>query len=124
MCPLLSIAFEDLKPRRFYTVMIDFVLKDEFRYRYDVNCNCWVANSHPLPEEGWPRLYVHPNTPAMGVSLMQSVLTFKMLKLTNCPVTAAKSGQVSFVVKAVSKLSLIRSLVGITSRVHGKSLSM
>ena len=102
MCPLMSIAFEDLKPRRFYTVMVDFVLMDAFRYSYDVNCNRWVANSRPLPEEEWPRLYVHPSTPAMGASLMQNALTFKTLKLTNCPVTAAKSGQVSFVVEVLS----------------------
>jgi len=95
----MSIAFEDLKPRRFYVVTVDFLLMDTFRYSYDVTYNRWVANSCPSPEENWPRLYVHPSTPATGASLMQNVLTFKTLKLTNCPVTAANSTQVSNVVK-------------------------
>ena len=95
MCPLMSIAFEDLKPRRFYAVLIDFVLMDAFKYSYNGTSNRWEANSPMLPEENWPRLYLHPSTPATGASLMQNALTFKTLKLTNCPVTAANSTQVS-----------------------------
>ena len=112
----MSIAFEDLKPRRFYAVMVDFVLMDAFRYSYDATCNRWEAHTRILPEENWPRLYVHPSTPATGASLMQNVLTFKTLKLTNCPVTAANTTQV----KHCASLSL----AGATGKLHDKFLSM
>ena len=96
MCPVMSVTFEDLKPLQFYTVMVDFVLVDEFRYSFDVSSNRWVPHWRALAEEDSPRFYVHPRTPAMGMSLMQDVLTFKKLKLTNSPKTAAKSAQVRF----------------------------
>ena len=94
MCPVMSVAFEDLKPRQLYSVMIDFVLMDEFRYSFDANHNRWVPNWRALAEEDCPRVYIHPETPATGASLMQNVLTFKMLKLTNSFKTASKSAQV------------------------------
>ena len=95
MCPVMAVTFEDLKPLQFYTVMIDFVLVDEFRYSFDVSSNHWIPHGRVMDEEHSPRFYIHPQTPTTGLSLMQDVLFFKMLKLTNSYKTAAKSSQVS-----------------------------
>ena len=101
MCPVMSVAFEDLEPLQFYTVMIDFALADEYRYSFDVNSNRWVPYRREAVLEDTSRFYVHPGTPILGATLMQNVLNFKMVKLTNSPKTAAKSAQVRIVVKVV-----------------------
>lgn len=95
MCPIISLKFEDLTPRQFYTVMIDFVLMDEYRYSFDTRTNTWVPYCRELPaEEGYAKVFVHPETPWNGATLMMNGLTFKTLKLTNSFKTAEKSPQV------------------------------
>ncbi|XP_022792066.1 uncharacterized protein LOC111331261 [Stylophora pistillata] len=94
MCPIISLKFEDLTPRQFYTVMIDFVLMDEYRYSFDTRTNTWVPYCRELPaEEGYAKVFVHPETPWNGATLMMNGLTFKTLKLTNSFKTAEKSPQ-------------------------------
>lgn len=95
MCPVISLKFEDLTPRQFYTVMIDFVLMDEFRYSFDAGTNTWLPYCREMPvEEGRAKVFVHAETPWNGATLMTNGLTFKTLKLTNSPKTAEKSSQV------------------------------
>ncbi|KAJ7387444.1 T-box transcription factor tbx3 [Desmophyllum pertusum] len=96
--------------------MIDFVLMDEFRYSFDANHNRWVPNWRALAEEDCPRVYIHPETPATGASLMQNVLTFKMLKLTNSFKTASKSAQailVSTMRRYVPRVMVVESANGV-----------
>lgn len=93
MCPMISLAFEDLHPTQMYAVMVDFVFADEFRYCFDASSNLWVPWSL-IKEENCSRMYLHPETPTTGAILMKSVLTFKKLKLTNSSQTARKSKQV------------------------------
>lgn len=97
MCPAISLAFEDLKPKRMYAVMIDFVYADEFRYCFDMSSNLWTPWREVKEEEGPPRMYLHPETPTTGALLMKSVLTFQKIKLTNSEQTAEKPIQVSCV---------------------------
>ena len=95
MCPVISLKFEDLNYRQFYTVMVDFVLMDEFRYSFDAKANSWIPCCRERPTEaGCPKVFVHPQTPINGATLMLNGLTFKTLKLTNSFKTAGKSAHV------------------------------
>ena len=97
MCPMISLAFEDLNPSQMYAVMIDFMYADEFRYCFDMSTNRWAPWRPIKQDDDVPRMYLHPETPTTGALLMKSVLTFKRLKLTNSFQTASKTIQVSCV---------------------------
>lgn len=96
MCPVISLTFEDLNPKRMYAVMIDFVLVDEFRYIFNTSSNRWAPWRPVMEREENPRMHLHAESPTTGAILMKSVLSFKKLKLTNSYDTAAKSVHVSY----------------------------
>ena len=92
--PVISVSFEDLHPRHFYVVMVDFVSVDNFKYRFEVKSNSWVT-AKKKTDLGCPRMYTHPETPASGASLMMNGLTFQKLKLTNSLKLSLKDTKVS-----------------------------
>ena len=79
MFPALKMELHNLNPNSFYVLLMDLVPVDKHRYKYQNSK--WVkcfeeACAHT-------RLYVHPESPALGSYWMDHVVSFYKLKLTN-----------------------------------------
>ena len=79
MFPPLKVELFDLNPNTTYTLYMDMVPVDKYRYKYQNSA--WVRC---FEEECSPtRLYMHPDSPALGSHWMNMVINFYKLKLTN-----------------------------------------
>ena len=79
MFPPLKVELFDLDPNTTYTLYMDMVPVDKYRYKYQNSA--WVRC---FEEECSPtRLYMHPDSPALGSHWMNMVINFYKLKLTN-----------------------------------------
>ena len=98
MFPALKVELFDLDPNTTYTLYMDMVPVDKYRYKYQNST--WVRC---FEEECSPtRLYMHPDSPALGSHWMNMVINFYKLKLTNNQLD--KQGHVSHFLYKVGEL--------------------
>ena len=92
MFPPIKVELFNLEPTKPYVLLIDMSPVDKFRYKYQNSA--WVKC---FEEECSPtRLYIHPDSPALGSHWMNTVVSFYKLKLTNNQLD--KQGHVSALV--------------------------
>lgn len=90
MFPPIKVELFNLEPSKPYVLLIDMSPVDKFRYKYQNSA--WVKC---FEEECSPtRLYIHPDSPALGSHWMNTVVSFYKLKLTNNQLD--KQGHVSY----------------------------
>jgi hypothetical protein len=78
MFPAIKVELYDLKPDVSYILLMDMAPVDKYRYKYNAG---WVRC---FEEECAPtRLYIHPDSPALGSHWTSVVINFYKLKLTN-----------------------------------------
>ncbi|TSR75250.1 T-box transcription factor TBX5 [Bagarius yarrelli] len=77
MFPSYRVKVTGLNPRVRYILLMDLVSVDENRYKYTDN-KCGKADP-AIPG----RLYVHPDSPALGAHWTKQLVSFQKLKLTN-----------------------------------------
>jgi hypothetical protein len=78
MFPAIKVELYDLKPDVSYILLMDMAPVDKYRYKYSAG---WVRC---FEEECAPtRLYIHPDSPALGSHWTSVVINFYKLKLTN-----------------------------------------
>jgi len=79
MFPPIKVEVFDLDPNTYYVLLMDMAPVDKYRYKYQNSS--WVKC---FEEECSPtRLYVHPDSPALGSHWMHMIINFYKLKLTN-----------------------------------------
>ena len=82
MFPAIRIRVTGLDPKAYYILILDIVPVDNKRYRYAYHSSKWVvAGNADAPMPG--RVYIHPDSPAMGEEWAKQVVTFDKVKLTN-----------------------------------------
>ena len=90
MFPPIKVELFNLEPSKPYVLLIDMSPVDKYRYKYQNSA--WVKC---FEEECSPtRLYIHPDSPALGSHWMNTVVSFYKLKLTNNQLD--KQGHVSY----------------------------
>lgn len=79
MFPPIKVQVQDLNPSSFYVLLMDLVPVDKYRYKYQNSqwVKCFEETCSPT------RLYVHPESPALGSYWMEHNVSFYKLKLTN-----------------------------------------
>lgn len=79
MFPTLKVNLSGLDPNTKYFVLLDLVLADDSRFRFNAG---WLRSGKAEPQ--WPsRVYTHPDSPATGAQWMKHELSFQKVKLTN-----------------------------------------
>uniref|UniRef100_UPI00358F4F54 T-box transcription factor TBX15-like isoform X2 n=1 Tax=Myxine glutinosa TaxID=7769 RepID=UPI00358F4F54 len=82
MFPSLRVRLSGLDPDEQYLVAMDIVPVDNKRYRYVYHSSRWtVAGTADAPPPS--RVYVHPDSPAMGRAWTRQLVSFERVKLTN-----------------------------------------
>lgn len=82
MFPAIRVKVSGLDPKSCYMLMMDVVPLDNKRYRYAYHSSKWVvAGNADAPMPG--RVYIHPDSPALGEEWMRQVVSFDKVKLTN-----------------------------------------
>lgn len=82
MFPAIRVKVSGLDPKSCYLLMMDVVPLDNKRYRYAYHSSKWVvAGNADAPMPG--RVYIHPDSPALGEDWMRQVVSFDKVKLTN-----------------------------------------
>ena len=82
MFPAIRIKLTGLEPHSHYILVMDVVPMDGKRYRYAYHSSKWVvAGNADAPMPG--RVYIHPDSPALGDEWMRQVVSFDKVKLTN-----------------------------------------
>lgn len=79
MFPPIKVELQNLNPNSFYVLLMDLVPVDKYRYKYQ-NSNwvkCFEEACAPT------RLYIHPDSPALGSFWTDHIISFYKLKLTN-----------------------------------------
>ena len=79
MFPPLKVDIFDLDPNTYYVLLMDMTPVDKYRYKFQTSR--WVKCFEE--ECATTRLYVHPDSPALGSHWMNCVVSFYKLKLTN-----------------------------------------
>lgn len=80
MFPVMRVNVTGLDPNAMYSMLIDFVLVDNHRWKY-VNGD-WVTGgkAEPAPQNA---VYIHPDSPNFGAHWMKEAVSFCKVKLTN-----------------------------------------
>jgi len=79
MFPTLKVNVSGLDPNAKYFVLMDLVLADDSRFRFNAG---WIRSGKAEPQ--WPsRMYTHPDSPATGAQWMKHEISFQKVKLTN-----------------------------------------
>ncbi|XP_046441661.1 T-box-containing protein TBX6L-like [Daphnia pulex] len=79
MFPTLKVNLSGLDPNTKYFVLLDLVLADDSRFRFNAG---WLRSGKAEPQ--WPsRIYTHPDSPATGAQWMKHEISFQKVKLTN-----------------------------------------
>ena len=82
MFPAIRIKITGLDPKAHYILILDIVPVDSKRYRYAYHSSKWVvAGNADAPMPG--RVYIHPDSPALGEEWSKQVVSFDKVKLTN-----------------------------------------
>jgi hypothetical protein len=80
MFPTLKVSISGLNPKATYFILMDFVLADNSRYKF--NGKEWTTAGKAEPQMPC-KFYIHPESPATGVEWMQNSISFQKVKLTN-----------------------------------------
>ncbi|XP_041096760.1 T-box transcription factor TBX6L isoform X2 [Polyodon spathula] len=80
MFPACKISVTGLNPKVKYLMMMDMVPYDDHKYKWSQNK--WEVNGKAEPHLP-NRLFIHPESPALGEKWMQYPVSFNKLKLTN-----------------------------------------
>ena len=80
MFPVVKSLVAGFDPHAMYSIMLDFVPVDDFRWKY-VNGE-WSHAGKPDPTSA-SKIYVHPESPNYGSHWMKNVIAFSKVKLTN-----------------------------------------
>jgi len=79
MFPTLKVSVSGLDPNVKYFVLMDLMLADDSRFRFNAG---WIRSGKAEPQ--WPsRIYTHPDSPATGAQWMKHEISFQKVKLTN-----------------------------------------
>lgn len=79
MFPTLKVNLSGLDSNTKYFVLLDLVLADDSRFRFNAG---WLRSGKAEPQ--WPsRIYTHPDSPATGAQWMKHEISFQKVKLTN-----------------------------------------
>lgn len=81
MFPSLRVNISGLEVTSNYSMVIDMLPVDDFRYKY-LNCE-WMASGKTAPTEAHFAGYWHPDSPQPGLLWMKQSISFHKLKLTN-----------------------------------------
>ncbi|XP_048578081.1 T-box transcription factor TBX15 isoform X2 [Nematostella vectensis] len=82
MFPAIRVKVSGLDPHAHYILVMDVIPLDGKRYRYAYHSSKWVvAGNADAPMPG--RVYIHPDSPALGEEWMRQIVSFDKVKLTN-----------------------------------------
>lgn len=81
MFPALKVDVIDLDPDKKYLLIVDFLLADNCRYKFQNDE--WVEAGAAFPQVAQRRMFVHPDSPSLGSHWMSKPVSFHELKLTN-----------------------------------------
>ena len=95
MFPTLKVNLSGLDPNTKYFVLLDLVLADDSRFRFNAG---WLRSGKAEPQ--WPsRIYTHPDSPATGAQWMKHEISFQKVKLTNNTMDQQGHVRVSFIIR-------------------------
>ena len=80
MFPVFKTSVQGLEPTSMYSIMLDFVPVDDYRWKF-VNGE-WSRGGKPEPTQS-SRVYIHPDSPNFGTHWMKNPIVFSKVKLTN-----------------------------------------
>uniref|UniRef100_A0A8C9SFI0 T-box transcription factor 4 n=1 Tax=Scleropages formosus TaxID=113540 RepID=A0A8C9SFI0_SCLFO len=80
MFPSFKVKVSGMDPKAKYILLVDIIPADGHRYKFS-ECK-WVVAGQAEPATP-SRLYVHPDSPAVGAHWMRQTVSFQKLKLTN-----------------------------------------
>ncbi|RXG54587.1 T-box-containing protein TBX6L [Armadillidium vulgare] len=80
MFPTMKVSVSGLDPNTKYTVLMDIIPADEYRYKFQGKEWIVAGKAEPFIPG---RLYIHPHSPASGSQWMRHSISFEKLKLTN-----------------------------------------
>ncbi|XP_065059022.1 T-box protein 12-like [Rhopilema esculentum] len=82
MFPVVRVRVSGLDLQKQYLVALDVEPVDDMRYRYAYHRSNWLVagKADPQPVK---RLYLHPDCPFSGEQLLNQVISFEKVKLTN-----------------------------------------
>uniref|UniRef100_A0AAY4E738 T-box domain-containing protein n=1 Tax=Denticeps clupeoides TaxID=299321 RepID=A0AAY4E738_9TELE len=83
MFPSVRVKVKNLDPFKQYYMAVDIMPVDSKRYRYVYHSSQWMVAGNTDHSCIAPRLYVHPDSPCSGETLMRQVVSFDRVKLTN-----------------------------------------
>jgi len=82
MFPVVRVRLSGLDPNRQYLVVLDIEPVDDMRYRYAYHRSNWLVAGKADPQPS-KRYYLHPDCPFSGEQLLNQVVSFEKVKLTN-----------------------------------------
>ena len=80
MFPVIKISVANLEPETKYIVAMDIVPVADNRYKF--HDSEWVVTGKAEPTSPG-RLYIHPDSPALGAVWEKQIVSFQKLKITN-----------------------------------------
>lgn len=82
MFPVVRARLSGLDVDKQYLVVLDVEPVDDMRYRYAYHRSNWLVagKADPQPTK---RYYIHPDCPFNGEQLLNQVISFEKVKLTN-----------------------------------------
>ena len=82
MFPVVRVRVSGLDLQKQYLVALDVEPVDDMRYRYAYHRSNWLVAGKADPQP-IKRLYLHPDCPFSGEQLLNQVISFEKVKLTN-----------------------------------------
>ena len=82
MFPTISVEISELDETAMYTVSLQFILTDEYRYKF-VNGQWEVSGRSDIIHDESKMIIVHPSSPSLGEIWMKKPISFKTLKITH-----------------------------------------
>jgi hypothetical protein len=115
MFPVLRFGIAGLDENTRYIVSVDILPTDqnENRYKYNVN-NGWVKVGKSEPH-GKALAYFHPNSPMLGSEIMDQIVSFHKIKLTNSFHNADSMITLNSMHKYIPRLHIIEEGKSITT---------
>ena len=80
MFPVIKISVANLEPDAKYIIVMDIVPVADNRYKF--HDSEWVVTGKAEPSSPG-RLYIHPDSPALGSAWDKQIISFQKLKITN-----------------------------------------
>ncbi|KAL3244888.1 hypothetical protein MRX96_018477 [Rhipicephalus microplus] len=82
MFPVMRVKVTGMEPTSYYMMLMTFVARDHYRYRF--LSNCWLpVETATDPPAGESNMYLHESGPCLGAKWMLAPVDFGAVKLTN-----------------------------------------